>query len=98
MICDFGLVLGTSLKLDKKLIARLQAADDLPGLPLDLVLATEAFAAQAKFDQGNDVMLVPVGRAEVIPSTDDGVDPLVRSRPSLPIFTVAPAKSGAGIP
>jgi CRP-like cAMP-binding protein len=94
VICDFGLVLGTSLKLDRKLIARLQAADDLPGLPLDLVLATEAFAAQAKFDQGSDVMLVPVGRAEVIPSADDGAHPLVRSRPSLPIFIVAPAKSG----
>jgi len=92
VICDFGLVLGTSLKLDKKLVTRLQAADDLPGLPLDLVLATEAFAAQAKFDQGDEVMLVPVGRAEVVPSADDEAHPLVRSRPSLPIFTVAPAK------
>jgi hypothetical protein len=93
VICDFGLVLGSSLTPDKKLIGRLQASDDLPGLPLDLVLATEAFAAQAKFDQGNDLALVPVGRAEVVPSTNDSARAVVRSRPSLPIFTVEPAKS-----
>ena len=56
-------VLGRGPGADKKLIARLQAADDLPGLPLDSVLATEAYAAQAKFDQGDAVRLVPVGRA-----------------------------------
>ncbi len=92
VICDFGLVLGTNLKPDKKLIARLQSADDLPGLPLDCVLATEAYAAQAKFDQGNDVRLVPVGRAEAIPSADDGERQALRGRPSLPIFTVEPVK------
>ena len=98
VICDFGLVLGASLRPDKKLIGRLQAADDLPGLPLDLVLATEAFAAQAKFDHGNDVALVPVGHAEVVPSTNDSARAVVRNRPSLPIFAVEPAKSGAGTP
>lgn len=93
VICDFGLVLGRSLKADKKLIARLQAADDLPGLPLDSVLATEAYAAQAKFDQGDAVRLVPVGRAEATPS-QEGSSQTLRSRPSLPIFTVERAKSG----
>ena len=95
VICDFGLVLGATLKPDKKLVARLQAADDLPGLPLDGLLATEAYAAQAKFDQGNGILLVPVGRAEAIPSTDDGERLVVRSRPSLPIFTVEQAGNGA---
>jgi hypothetical protein len=95
VICDFGLVLGRGPKPDKKLIARLQAADDLPGLPLDSVLATEAYAAQAKFDQGDRIKLVPVGRAEAAPSTDDGESHAVRSRPSLPIFTVEPIKTGA---
>jgi len=85
-------VLGAQLKPDKKLIARLQSADDLPGLPLDCVLATEAYAAQAKFDLGADVLLVPVGRAEAMPSADDGTRQAIRSRPSLPIFTVEPAK------
>ncbi len=93
VICDFGLVLGANLKPDKKLIARLQSADDLPGLPLDCVLATEAYAAQAKFDQGSDVRLVPVGRAEAIPSADDGGRQTIRGRPSLPIFTVEPVKT-----
>lgn len=94
VIGDFGLVLGPSLKPDKKLIARLQAADDLPGLPLDCVLATEAYAAQAKFDQGDAVTLVPVGRAEAAPAANDGEPQAARSRPSLPIFTVEPAKTG----
>jgi CRP-like cAMP-binding protein len=94
VICDFGLALGRSLKADKKLAARLQAADDLPGLPFDSVLATEAYAAQAKFDQGDAVKLVPVGRAEAAPSTDDDNQTL-RSRPSLPIFTVEPVRTGA---
>jgi len=98
VICDFGLVLGASLRPDKTLIGRLQAAGDLPALPLDLVLATEAFAAQAKFDHGNDVALVPVGRAEVVLSTKDRARAVVRSRPSLPIFAVEPAKSGADTP
>jgi hypothetical protein len=93
VICDFGLVLGANLKPDKKLIARLQSADDLPGLPLDCVLATEAYAAQAKFDQGVEVRLVPVGRAEAIPSADDGEGQTLRGRPSLPIFTVEPVKT-----
>ncbi len=93
VICDFGLVLGANLKPDKKLIARLQSADDLPGLPLDCVLATEAYAAQAKFDHGSGVLLVPVGRAEAIASTDDGARQTIRGRPSLPIFTVESVKT-----
>jgi len=71
-------------------VARLQAGDDLPGLPSEQVLATEAYAAQAKFDQGNAVALVPVGQAETAQ-----VDGVSRSRPSLPIFTVTPIKAGA---
>jgi hypothetical protein len=93
VICDFGLVLGANRKPDRKRIARLQSADDLPGLPLDCVLATEAYAVQAKFDQGSDVRLVPVGRAEAIPSADDGERRTLRGRPSLPIFTVEPVKT-----
>jgi hypothetical protein len=87
VICDLGLVLGGTLKPDKKLIARLQSADDLPGLPLDCVLATEAYAAQAKFDLGQDILLTPVGRAEAYLGSDDGERQTVRSRPSLPIYT-----------
>jgi hypothetical protein len=86
VVCDFGPVLGSDLEPDKKLFARLQAADDLPGLPLDCVLATEAYAAQAKFDLGNKVRLVPVGRAEIVP-TEEGERQTIRSRPSLPIYT-----------
>jgi hypothetical protein len=66
---------------------RLQSADDLPGLPLDCVLATEAFAAEAKFDLGETVVLVPVGRAEAAPAAEEGERQAMRSRPSLPIFT-----------
>ena len=77
---------------DKKLVVRLQSADDLPGLPLDCVLATEAFAAQAKVDLGEKILLVPVGRAEIAPATDDGERQVMRSRPSLPIFTAEWAK------
>ncbi len=88
IICDFGLVLGGDLKPDKKLIARLQSADDLPGLPIDCVLATEAYAAQAKFDLGGEVLLVPVGRAEALVANNDGERQAIRSRPSLPIYTV----------
>jgi hypothetical protein len=88
IICDFGLVLGGDLKPDKKLIARLQSADDLPGLPIDCVLATEAYAAQAKFDLGEEVLLVPVGRAEALVANDDAERQAIRSRPSLPIYMV----------
>ena len=92
IICDFGHVLGGDREPDKKLVVRLQFADDLPGLPLDCVLATEAFAAQAKFDLGDKILLVPVGRAEIAPAADDGERQAMRSRPSLPIFTAEWAK------
>ena len=65
------------------------SVDDLPGLPLDCVLATEAFAAQAKFDLGEKILLVPVGRAEIAPAADDGERQVMRSRPSLPQDTMA---------
>ena len=87
VICDFGHVLGGDLEPDKKLVARLRSADDLPGLPLDCVLATEAYAAQAKFDLGEKILLVPVGRAEIAPAADDSERQAMRSRPSLPIYT-----------
>jgi len=87
IICDFGLVLGSDLEPDKKLIARLQSADDLPGLPLECVLATESYAAQAKFDLGEKILLVPVGRAEIMLAADDSERQAIRSRPSLPIYT-----------
>ncbi len=96
VICDFGLVLGAKLKPDKKLIAQLQSADDLPGLPLDCVLATEAYAAQAKFDLGDKILLVPVGRAEIMPACEDGERHAIRSRPSLPIYTAEWAKRVGG--
>ncbi len=88
VVCDFGLVLGQELAPDKKLVARLQSADDLPGLPMDQVLATEAYAAQAKFDLGEALNLTPVGRAEISLTTDDAERPIMRSRPSLPIYAV----------
>jgi len=93
IICDFGHLLGPDLEPDKKLIVRLQSADDLPGLPLDCVLATEAYAAQAKFDLGEKILLVPVGRAEVLLAADDSERQAVRSRPSLPIYTAEWAKA-----
>ncbi len=85
---------GSKLKADKKLIARLQSADDFPGLPTDCVLATEAYAAQAKFDLGDKVLLVPVGRAEVQPASDESERHAIRSRPTLPIYTAEWAASG----
>jgi hypothetical protein len=94
IICDFGLVLGGDLEPDKKLIARLQSADDLPGLPLDCVLATESYAAQAKFDLGEKILLVPVGRAEIMLAADDSERQAIRSRPSLPIYTAEWARAG----
>ena len=97
IICDFGHVLGGDLQPDKKLVVRLQSADDLPGLPLDCPLATEAFAAQAKFDLGEKILLVPVGRAEVASAADDGERQAVRSRPSLPIYTAEWAQGRAPV-
>jgi CRP-like cAMP-binding protein len=94
VICDFGLVLGGDLAPDKKLIGRLRAADDLPGLPLDCVLVTEAFAAQAKFDLGEEIALVPVGRAEIMPAGEGSDRQAIRSRPSVPIYTAAWAGEG----
>lgn len=94
VICDFGLVLGGDLAPDKKLIGRLRSADDLPGLPLDCVLATEAFAAQAKFDLGEQIALVPVGRVEVMPTGEDSERQAIRSRPSVPIYTAEWAHDG----
>ena len=94
IIGDFGLVLGGSLKPDKKLISRLQSADDFPGLPTDCVLATEAYAAEAKYDQGDKVLLVPVGRAEVQQAADEGERHQIRSRPTLPIYTAEWAANG----
>ncbi len=96
VICDFGLVLGGDLDPDKKLIARLRAADDMPGLPLDGVLATEAYAAQAKFDLGDKIVLVPVGRAETMAAGEDSERQAIRSRPTLPIYTVEWAKPTRG--
>ncbi len=98
VICDFGLVRGAKLKPDKKLIARLQSADDFPGLPTDCVLATEAFAAQAKFDLGDAILLIPVGRAEVQPASEESERQAIRSRPSLPVFTAEWALSGRALP
>jgi hypothetical protein len=94
IICDFGLVCGGNGKPDKKPIARLQAADDFPGLPLGSVLATEAFAAQAKFDLGDKIVLVPVGRVEALPASEAGERQAIRARPSLPIYTAARAARG----
>jgi CRP-like cAMP-binding protein len=88
IVCDFGLVLDSKLKLDKKLLVRLQSADDLPGLPSNCVLATEGYAAQAKFDLDSDIVLVPVGRARAMPPSDDSEHQAIRSRPSLPIYSV----------
>ncbi len=95
VICDFGLALGGDLAPDKKLIGRLRSADDLPGLPLDCVLATEAFAAQAKFDLGEQIALVPVGRVETIPAGEDSERQAIRSRPSVPIYTAEWARRRA---
>ncbi|HMK41458.1 MAG TPA: Crp/Fnr family transcriptional regulator [Methyloceanibacter sp.] len=88
VICDFGLVQGAKSKPDKKLIAHLQSADDFFGLPTDCVLATEAYAAQAKFDLGDRILLIPVGRAEVQPTSEERERQAIRSRPTLPVFTV----------
>ena len=89
-------MLGGDLEPDKKLIGRLQSADDLPGLPLDRVLATEAFAAQAKYDLGEELALVPVGRVEIAPAGEDSERQAIRSRPSVPIYTAQWARSARG--
>ena len=94
VICDFGIVLGSNLKPDKKLIARLQAADDFPGLPTDCLLATELFAAQAKFDLDDSVLLTPVARAEPYAAAN-GEGQGLRSRPTLPIFSVRRSRKKA---
>ena len=96
MICDFGLVLGGDLEPDKKLVARLQLGRRYAGLPLDCVLATEAYAAQAKFDLGETILLVPVGRAETMPAGEDSERQAIRSRPTLPIYTAEWAKAARG--
>jgi hypothetical protein len=88
VVCDFGPVLGADLAPDKTLLARLQTADDFPGLPADCLLATEPYAAQVKFDLGDKSLLVPVGRAEVTAGAEDGERQAIRSRPSLPIYKV----------
>jgi len=95
IICDFGPVLGGGRAPDKKLIARLQAADDLPGLPGNCVLATESYAAQAKFDLGETIHLVPVSRVEA--TGEDSERQTARSRPSLPIYTAEWVKGVAKI-
>ena len=95
IICDFGLVLGNDLKPDKKLVARLQSAGDLPGSPLGCVLATEGYATQAKFDLGDGVSLTPVGRAETYSAEDDSEHRAIRNRPSLPIYTAQRATKHA---
>jgi CRP-like cAMP-binding protein len=94
VICDFGPVQGAKLKPDKKLIAHLQSADDFPGLPTDCVLATEAYAAQAKYDLGDKVLLVPVGRAEVQPASEESEKQAIRSRSTLPVYTAEWTASG----
>jgi hypothetical protein len=81
VICDFGRVFGGDGSPDKKLVGRLQAANDLLGTPLDQVSATEAFAMQAKFDLGERVIMIPVSRAEPYRLRTEG-----RNRPSLPIY------------
>lgn len=96
IICDFGLVLGPRGGPDKRLIARLQGADDLPGLPAACALATEAFAAQAQFDLSGRISLIPVGRADISAAGEEGPQ-AGRSRPSLPIFTASLAGSVAKI-
>jgi CRP-like cAMP-binding protein len=95
IIGDFGPVLGSALSPDKKAVARLQAAEDLPGLPANCVLATEIYAAQAKFDLGEKILLVPVGRTEAV--GEDSERRAARARPSLPIYTAEWAKSIAKI-
>jgi hypothetical protein len=60
------------------------------------VLATEAFAAQAKFDLGEQIALVPVGRAEIMPAGEDSDRQAMRSRPSVPIYTAEWAKAARG--
>jgi hypothetical protein len=60
-------------------------ATDSIGYPAD---ASGAYAAQARFDLGEEVLLTPVGRAEVYLATDDAERQAIRSRPSLPIYTV----------
>jgi hypothetical protein len=75
-------VVSADLSPDKKLIPRLQAADDLPGFPIGCLLATEAFAMQAKFELGEEVTLVPVGRAEA--PSDASQTVYIRS--SIPVY------------
>ena len=58
------------------------------------MLATEAYAAQAKFDLGEQIALVPVGRVEIMPAGEDSERQAIRSRPSVPIYTAEWAHDG----
>ena len=86
-------MLGADRKPDKKLVARLRIRRRPARATARLRAGDGGFAAQAKFDLGEKILLVPVGRAEIVPAADDGERQVTRSRPSLPIFTVEWAKA-----
>jgi hypothetical protein len=89
VICDFGCVLRADNSLDKKLVARLQASDDLLGAPTGQPLSTEAFAMQAKFDLGDKLTLIPIGRAEThLGHQSESEQNSICHRPSLSIYTM----------
>ena len=47
------------------------------------------------FDNAVDkIMLVPVGRAEIVLAAEEGERQAIRSRPSLPIYTAERARAG----
>jgi hypothetical protein len=78
VIADFGCILGAGLTPDPRAIARLQGAADLPGFPVGRLLATTAFAMEARYEGAARVL--PIGRNE---ATD-------RQRPSDGVFLLVP--------
>jgi hypothetical protein len=78
VIADFGCILGAGLTLDPRALARLQGAADLPGFPAGRLLATTAFAMEARYEGAARVLAI--GRNE---ATD-------RQRPSDGVFLLLP--------
>jgi hypothetical protein len=88
VICDFGCVLGAGLEPDARMLARLQAAADLPGFPPGRLLATAAFAMEARYGHERAARPVAIGRIEA----GD------RQRPADGVFLLVPPDAFGGPP
>lgn len=62
LLCDFGPIRSSDGSTDQARVKRLTGADAGMALPTDMVLASEAFAAEARLTLGSKVRFAPVGR------------------------------------